>query len=64
MASIGTLDAIDDAVDKYRAYGIRLLFAFQSLGQLKRCFPNGQEQTLLSNTTQVFFGVNDFETAI
>jgi type IV secretion system protein VirD4 len=36
---------------------------YQSLGQLKKCWPNGQDQTLLSNTTQVFFGVNDKETS-
>jgi hypothetical protein len=29
------------------------------MGQLKRSFPDGQDQTLLSNTTQIFFGVND-----
>jgi len=62
-ASLGRLDAIDDAVDKYRGYGIRLQFYYQSLGQLKRCFPDGQDQTLLSNTTQVFFGVNEQQTA-
>jgi type IV secretion system protein VirD4 len=58
-ASLGSLEAINDAVDKYRGYGIRLILLYQSMGQLKKCFPNGQDQTLLSNTTQVFFGVND-----
>lgn len=53
------MEAIDDAVDKYRGYGIRLQFYFQSLGQLKKCFPGGQDQTLLANVTSVFFGVND-----
>jgi type IV secretion system protein VirD4 len=62
-ASLGHLEAIDDAVDKYRGYGIRLIFLFQSLSQLKVCFPDGQDQTLLSNTSQVFFGVNDNQTA-
>jgi type IV secretion system protein VirD4 len=62
-ASLGHLDSIDAAVDKYRGYGVRLQFYFQSLGQLRKCFPDGQEQTLLSNTTQVFFGVNDNATA-
>jgi type IV secretion system protein VirD4 len=57
------LEQIDDAVDKYRAYGARLIFGFQSCGQLKKCFPEGQDQTLLSNVTQVFFGVNDLQTA-
>ncbi len=61
--SLGHLEPIDDAVDKYRGYGVRLLFIFQSLGQLHRCFPNGQEQTLLSNTSQIYFAVNDQQTA-
>ena len=58
-ATLGHLDTVDDAIDKYRGYGIRLQLYYQSLGQLKKCFPNGQDQTLLSNATQVFFGVND-----
>jgi type IV secretion system protein VirD4 len=62
-ASLGHLESIDDAVDKYRGYGVRLQFFFQSLGQLKQCFPEGQDQTLLSNTTQIFFGVNEYPTA-
>src|SRR3954465_5002317 len=62
-ATLGHLESLDDAVDKYRAFGVRLIFLYQSLGQLKKCFPDGQEQTLLSNVTQVFFGVNDPETA-
>lgn len=62
-ASLGHLEALDDAVDKYRGYGVRLLFLYQSLGQLKKCWPDGGDQTLLSNTSQVFFGVNDPQTA-
>jgi type IV secretion system protein VirD4 len=62
-ASLGRMEAIDDAVDKYRGYGVRLQFYFQSLGQLKRSFPDGQDQTMLSNTSQVFFGVQDPQTA-
>lgn len=62
-ASLGHLECIDDAVDKYRGYGVRLQFYFQSLGQLKRCFPEGQDQTLLSNTSQIYFGINDTATA-
>ncbi len=62
-ASLGHMGALDDAVDKYRGYGVRLQLYYQSLGQLKRCWPEGQDQTLLSNVTQVFFGVNDNETA-
>lgn len=62
-ASLGHMDALDDAVDKFRGYGVRLQLYYQSLGQLKKCWPEGQDQTLLSNVTQVFFGVNDQETA-
>jgi type IV secretion system protein VirD4 len=62
-ASLGRMDALDDAVDKYRGYGVRLQFYFQSVSQLKKCFCDGQEQTLLSNVSQVFFGVNDMPTA-
>ena len=62
-ASLGRLEQIDDAVDKYRGFGIRLLLMYQSLGQLKKCFPDGQDQTLLSNVSQIFFGVQDFQTA-
>ncbi len=62
-ASLGHMEAIDDAVDKYRGYGVRLTFMYQSIAQLKKCFPNGQDQTLLSNVSQVFFGVNEPATA-
>jgi type IV secretion system protein VirD4 len=62
-SSLGHLEALDDAVDRYRGYGVRLQFYYQSLGQLKKCFPDGQEQTLLSNVSQVFFGINDLPTA-
>jgi type IV secretion system protein VirD4 len=62
-ASLGHMDALDDAVDKFRGYGVRLQFYFQSLGQLAKLGKEGQGQTLLSNVTQVFFGVNDKDTA-
>jgi type IV secretion system protein VirD4 len=62
-ATLGRMEAINDAIDKYRKYGIRLQLYYQSLGQLKTCFPEDQGQTALSNTTQVFFGVNDQQTA-
>jgi type IV secretion system protein VirD4 len=62
-ASLGRMDALDDAVDKYRGYGVRLQFYFQSVSQVRKSFPDGQEQTLLSNVSQVFFGINDLPTA-
>jgi type IV secretion system protein VirD4 len=63
-ASLGHgMNALNDAVDKYRAYGIRCQFYYQSMGQLKLCWPEDQGQTLLSNSSQVFFAVNDLPTA-
>jgi type IV secretion system protein VirD4 len=58
-ASLGSMPCIDDAIDKYRGFGIRLFLYYQSLAQLKKCFPVEQDQTVLANVTQVFFGVND-----
>ena len=58
-ASLGRMDALDDAVDKYRGFGVRLIFMYQSLGQLKKCWGEGGDQVLLGNTTQIYFGVND-----
>lgn len=62
-ASLGHMEALDDAVDKYRGYGVRLQFYYQSVSQLRKSFPDGQDQTLLSNVSQVFFGTNDLPTA-
>ena len=62
-ASLGHMEALDDALDKYRGYGVRLQLYYQSMGQLELCWPEGRAQTVLSNTTQVFFGVNDNQTA-
>ena len=47
-AALGHMPALDDAVDKYRGYGIRLQFYYQSLGQLKKCWPKDEGLTLLS----------------
>jgi type IV secretion system protein VirD4 len=63
IAMVGHMEIIDDALSMYRGYGCRLQFYAQSLGQLKKVFPDSQDQTLLSNVSQVFFGINDNETA-
>ncbi len=62
-AALGHMPALDDAVDKYRAYGVRLQFYYQSLGQLKKCWPSDEGQTLLANTTKIFFGTTEIQTA-
>jgi type IV secretion system protein VirD4 len=62
-AVLGQMDCIDSAIDQYRGFGVRLLFAFQSMGQLAASHPAERSQVLLSNTTQIFAGVNDQQTA-
>ena len=62
-ASLGRMDAIDDGLDKLRGYGVRLLFFYQSVSQLKKCFPDGQDQVVLGNVSQVFFGTMELSTA-
>ena len=44
-------------------YGLRIIFVYQSIGQMRKCFPDGQEQNLLASCSQVFFGINDNTTA-
>jgi type IV secretion system protein VirD4 len=61
--SLGHLNCLDDAIDKYRKFGVRLLLMYQSQGQLKKCWPDGGDQTLLGNVTSVYAGVNDLQTA-
>ncbi|WP_435008070.1 type IV secretory system conjugative DNA transfer family protein [Tundrisphaera lichenicola] len=61
--SLGHLEPIDDALDKLRGYGVRLQLYYQSIGQLKQCWPDGRDQTLHSNCTEMVFAVNDPDTA-
>ncbi len=63
IAVAGHLEAIENAIGIGRGYGINLQLYFQSYGQIAKCFPEGQERTLLSNATQIVFGINDNETA-
>ncbi|OWK47320.1 type IV secretory system conjugative DNA transfer family protein [Fimbriiglobus ruber] len=64
-AAIGHMDSIDQAMAVGRGYGIRLNFAYQSMGQLSAAFPDGQHQTFLSCVgCQMFIGPpNDYQTA-
>jgi len=61
--AIGNMPAVGDALVIGRSYGVRLTLIYQSMGQLKACWPEDGGQTLLSNTTQVLYAVNDLETA-
>jgi len=41
-----------------------MIFFYQSLGQLKKVFAQGADQTFLSNMdVQIYFGINDIQTA-
>lgn len=62
-ASLGVMDSIEDLVDKYRKYGCRAQFYYQSAGQLAKCWPKDQGQTLMSASAKVYFGVSDIQTA-
>jgi type IV secretion system protein VirD4 len=62
-AGLGHLEILDDAIDKYRSYGVRLTLIYQSLAQLKLCWPDGRDGTVLGNCTQIFFAVSDYSTA-
>jgi type IV secretion system protein VirD4 len=58
-ASLGHFQPVDDGLAMGRGFGVRLTLIYQSMGQLRKCYPDGQEQTLLSNVSQVFFAAND-----
>lgn len=62
-SSLGRMDILIDAVEKFRGYGLKLQFYLQSLGQLRQHYPDGLDLTILSNTAQIFFGINEPTTA-
>src|SRR5260370_40707284 len=63
-ASLGQMDAVEDLVDKYRKYGCRAQFYYQSIGQLNKCWPKDQGTTLMSNAAPIFLGgARDMQTA-
>jgi type IV secretion system protein VirD4 len=62
-AVLGPMPQIQDALDTGRGYGCHLTLIYQSCSQLKRCFPDGQDANVLANVNQVFFAVNELQTA-
>ncbi|WP_020474156.1 type IV secretory system conjugative DNA transfer family protein [Zavarzinella formosa] len=62
MGAVGHLRALETALNLGRGFSLRVQMYMQGLAQLEHCFPE-QSQTILGNVTQVFFGVNDFQTA-
>jgi type IV secretion system protein VirD4 len=63
-ASLGRMTCIDQALQIGRGFGLNLNFAYQSMGQLLTCYPEGQHQTFLGCLgCQVFLGApNDYQT--
>lgn len=62
-AALGKLDPIKNALTQLRGYGLRMQVYVQSVAQLEEMFPQ-QSQTALGNfSTQIFFGLNDYQTA-
>lgn len=61
-AHLGRCQALEDAVTLSRGMGIRLLFFFQSYGQLKAY--GDKAAAILDNLdTKIFFGINAWDTA-
>lgn len=56
-------EALEEMLAVGRGFKLKVTAIFQSLAQLKKLFPEGQEGVLLANTSQIFFGVNDHQTA-
>lgn len=63
-ASLGKLESLENALVQLRGYGVRFTLFYQSLGQLKKVFGEGQDQTFLSNMSlTAYAAVNDYATA-
>ena len=62
-SALGEMGIINDAIDRFRKFGIRLIFFYQSIAQLQKCFPRGQDITVLANCTQIYFAISDIATA-
>lgn len=59
---LGHMQPLEQGLTLLRGAGLRMVFFFQSLGQLKECFRE-KESVLLDNTEQIYFGVQSLETA-
>jgi type IV secretion system protein VirD4 len=59
----GNMKCLDDLIERYRGYGCRSIWAFQSRGQLAQSFPAGRHITFEANTTAIYLATRDFDTA-
>jgi type IV secretion system protein VirD4 len=60
---LGHMQILEDAVTLMRGYGIRLLFCFQSIGQVSEAFGERASRFLDNIGTQLYMGVNAYESA-
>jgi type IV secretion system protein VirD4 len=60
-AALGRMQVLEDAITQLRAYGIRLFFVFQGVGQIQTLFGNNA-QTIQGNLhTQIYVSITDYE---
>lgn len=58
----GNIDVVTEGFGILRSYGIKLIVFLQTLGQLKKDYPN-RWSSIIGNSTFQVFGVKDLETA-
>jgi|SRR5579884_3263431 len=56
-------DTLDEMLTVGRGFNMKVTAIFQSMAQLKKLFPPGQEGVLLANASLLFFAVNEVEDA-
>ena len=62
-AHIGRMQALEDGITLMRGMGIRLWLFFQSIDQLNKCFGDHAATVLDNLATQLYFGINSYDTA-
>lgn len=56
-------ELLEEMLTVGRGFKLKITAIFQSMAQLGKLFPEGQEGILLANTSQIFFGTQDWKTA-
>lgn len=62
-ATLGPMDALYNALNYGRSFGLRMMFLFQSTSQVERSFPLSKKDDFQATVASIFCGVNDFRTA-
>jgi type IV secretion system protein VirD4 len=56
-------ETLEEMLTLGRGFNMKVTAIFQSMAQLRKLFPPGQEGVLLANTSQIFFAINEVEEA-